>query len=150
MEQQYDPLSRTLLKITSILMIVFGVFGLLLYVTALAVLAALGYVTAGMFSGTQDIIGISLLALASLAEFIGGILGVKTLRHPEKPRRCRLWGILTLVLGLAGLVHILLRGENPVYWISIPLSLVTPVLYLMGASGMRNPLPVEEEEEAEI
>ena len=145
--EQYDPLSRTLLKLTSILMTVFGVFGIVLYLLALGVLLGVNYMTAGVFSALQDIIGLSLLLAASIAELIGGRVGRKTLKNPQKASRCRVWGILTLILGLAGLVHILVRSGNPAYWVSIPLALVTPVLYLIGAAGMWHPLPAEEEED---
>ena len=140
MEQTYDPAGKVLLRISSSLMIIFGILGILLYGAALGVLIGVTYFTDGIFSGTTDIVGISLLLLGGVLELISGILGVKAVNAPQKAGRCLFWGIATLVISLAGLIHILLRNAAPLYWLSLPLAVITPIAYVIGALKLRRPL----------
>ena len=141
-----DPMGRLMLKTSGILMIVFGVFGVLVYLAVLGVLVGVTYVTDGIFSGTKDIIGMSLLLAASAVELIAGIRGVKAVKSPDRVSGCRIRGILALILGLAAMLHILLRGQDPIFWLGIPLTVVTPAAYLIGASRLAAYRPEEEEE----
>ncbi len=144
-----DPMGRLLLKTAGILMIVFGAVGVLVYLALLGVLAGVAFVTDGIFSVSKDVVGMSLLSAASAVELIAGILGLKAVKKPERARVCRVWGILALVLGLAALLSILLRGQDLGFWLSIPLAAVTPVAYLIGASRLTAaPEHTEEAEEA--
>ena len=131
-----DPMGRFLLKTTAILMLVFGSLGVLVYLALLGVLVGVTYVTDGIFSGAKDVVGMSLLLAASALELITGILGLKALKRPERAAGCRVWAALTLLLGLAALLHILLRGQDPGFWLSVPLAAVTPIAYLIGASRL--------------
>ena len=134
MEHQTNSFGRTLLRITDPVMILFGIFGILAYGAALALLLGVHFLTDAVFHGASDIIGLSLLLGASILELISGILGRKAARQPQKAGRCLVWGSLALLLSLAGLIHILLRDAVPMYWLSLPLTVLTPVLYLIGAA----------------
>ncbi len=145
-----DPMGRLLLKTAGILMLVFGIFGVLVYLALLGVLVGVNFVTDGVFSGAKDIVGMSLLLAASAAELTAGIKALKTLKRREKAAGCRIWTVLALVLGLAALLHILLRGGDPGFWLSIPLAVVTPAACLIGLSRrMAEEDETEEEETAE-
>lgn len=145
MERTYDPTGKALLRISGIVMIIFGIFGILLYAAALGLLLGVTYITDGIFSGTRDVIGISLLLAGALAELICGIVSVKGAKRPARARRCLVWGILTLIITLAGLIHILLRDAHPMYWLIIPMAIVTPIVCLTGAAKLRRPIEMPEE-----
>ena len=141
MEQQYDPTARTLLRITGVLMIIFGSLGILLYLLGLAAVIGLTYATSGVFSSTNDLIGMGLLLVCAISELITGILGVRTVRKPERTgKKQTLWGILTLVLSLAAIGQIALRNTVTPLWelcVGMLLSVVVPVTYLYAVTQIR-------------
>ncbi len=141
MELQYDPAGRTLLKTTGILMIVFGVFGTLIYSLGLAAVIGLSYATGGVFSASDDLVGMGLLWTGALVELITGILGLRGAKKPERVGKGRiLWGLLCLLLTLAGLGHIALRSSAAPLWelaFGLALGVVTPIVYLVGVARVR-------------
>ena len=141
MEKVYDPAGRTLLKVTGVLMIVFGVFGLLIYAAGLAAVIGLTYATSGVFSGSNDLLGMSLLLAAALTELIAGILGVRAAKKPERTGMGRVfWCVLCLLLTLAGMGHIALRTAAAPRWellLGMVLSVVVPVVYLVAVGRIR-------------
>ena len=140
MEYEYDPAGRSLLKITSVLMLIFGVLGILLYALGLAAMIGVTYVTSGIFSGSKDLIGMALLLAAALAELIAGILGSKVAKKPRKAGKGLIvWGVLTLLLTLAGTLFIALRTSSAPIWelaLGLVLGLVVPVVYLIAAARL--------------
>ena len=148
MEWNCDPLGSALLKISGILMILFGVLGILVYLAGLAAVFGLSYITAGLFSSSQDLVGVGLLLASALMELIAGILGARSAKRPDRTRRCLIPGSLTLLITAAGLLHILLRSRE-LPWLSLILGLILPVVYLIGTVLLRNsPLAAEDAEEA--
>ena len=153
MEQAYDPAGRTLLKITGVLMIVFGAFGLLIYTLGLAAVLGLSYATGGIFSASGDLIGMGLLLAGALVELIAGILGVRAAKKPARAGKGRyIWGALSLLLALAGMGHIALRvGSSAPVWelaLGLVLGAVLPIVYLAAAARLlhsNRPEPAEEE-----
>ena len=153
MEQAYDPAGRTLLKITGVLMIVFGAFGLLVYTLGLAAVLGLSYATGGIFSASGDLIGMSLLLAGALVELIAGILGVRAAKKPARAGKGRyIWGALSLLLALAGMGHIALRaGSSAPVWelaLGLVLGAVLPIVYLAAAARLRQPLAPADSEAA--
>ena len=138
MEQKYDPAGKSLLKTTSVIMLVFGAFGCLIYALGLAAVIGLTYATSGIFSASDDLIGMGLLLAAAIAELVAGILGVRAAKAPVRAGKSLLvWGVLTLLLTLAGLIHIALRTSNAPLWellLGLVLGVVTPTVYLIAAA----------------
>ena len=140
MEYEYDPAGRSLLKITSVLMLIFGILGVLLYAAGLAAMIGVTYVTSGIFSASNDLIGMGLLLAAALTELIAGILGSRTAKRPARAGKgLILWGVLTLLLTLAGTLFIALRTSSAPIWelaLGLVLGLVVPVVYLIAAARL--------------
>ena len=138
MELLYNPAGRTLLRITGVLMIIFGVLGFFLYALGLVAVIGVTYITSGVFSGSADLVGMGLLLAAALAELIAGILGVKAAKKPARAGNGLIvWGALTLLLTLAGMLHIALRTSSAPIWelaLGLVLGLVVPVVYLIAAA----------------
>ena len=138
MDKFYDPTGRTLLKTASVIMLIFGVLSFLIYALGLAAVIGVTYVTSGVFSGSEDLIGMGLLLAAALAEFIAGILGVRAAKKPSRAGKGLIvWGVLTLILTLAGMILIALRTTNAPIWelaLGVVLGVVTPVVYLIAAA----------------
>lgn len=154
MELQYDPAGRSLLKTTGVLMIVFGVFGCLTYLLGLAAVTGLAYATSGIFSAVNDLVGMGLLLAGAVVELITGILGVRAAKRPARAGKGRVvWGVLCLLLSLAGLVHIALRNVDAPRWalaFGMVLGAVVPAVYLIGAARvLRGPVAAEPEEAGE-
>ena len=145
MDPHYDPAGSALLKITGILMIVFGALGILLYLAALAAFFGMRYMIAGIFSTNLDLIGAAVLLAGSLMELIAGILGAKHAKHPERAVRCITAGCLSLLLTLAGLAYLLLRSKE-IPWAATILGILTPVIYLIGAIRLRRSPSAPEEQ----
>ncbi len=152
MNLQYEPAGRALLKISGVLMIVFGAFGLLVYTLGLAAVLGLSYATGGIFSATGDLIGMSLLLAGALTELIAGILGSKAAKKPARAgKSLYVWGGLSLLLGLAGMGLIALRAAaSAPFWrlaLGLALSLVLPIVYLASAARLRRSLRPEDDGE---
>ncbi|MBR6376384.1 MAG: hypothetical protein IKS05_01310 [Oscillospiraceae bacterium] len=134
MEPNYDPMGKSLMKITGVLMLIFGIFGILIYALGLAVVLGLSYATNNAFSLSKDLVGMAILLAGALVEFIAGILGVRSAKKPERTGKSRvIFGVLCLLLTLAGLVHIALRAAAPPWWqlsAGAVLGVVTPCVYL--------------------
>ena len=154
-EAQYDPIGRSLLRAAGVLMILFGILGMLLYTLGLVAVIILNHATAGVFSAAGDLMGMSLLLAGALAELIAGILGKRAARKPERAGKgLIIWGLLCLLLSLAGMGHIALRAAGSALWWELALGLllgvVTPLVYLFSANRLRKgPADLEEEAETE-
>lgn len=149
MNEVYDPKGVQLLKLSGLLMILFGALGCLLYTLGLAAVLGVSYVTSGIFKVSSDLWGMGLLLTGALVELIAGILGRKAASHPQRAGgHLYIWGILSMILSLAGLVDVLLRGGSLLHWLSLPLSLAVPVVFLLGAAKiLRGPIDADEAEE---
>ncbi len=134
MEPNYDPMGKSLMEISGILMLVFGIFGILIYTLGLALVIGLIFASNNAFSISKDLLGMAILLAGALAEFIAGILGVRSAKKPERTGKSRVvFGILCLLLTLAGLVHIAFRAAAPPWWqlaAGAVLGVVTPCVYL--------------------
>ena len=153
MENLYDPAGRSLLKTASVIMLLFGILGFLIYALGLAAVVGVTYVTSGIISASEDLIGMALLLAAALAELIAGILGSRAAKKPARAGKGLIvWGVLTLLLTLAGMGHIALRTTNAPIWelaLGLVLGVVTPVVYLVAAARVLKGPVYEEPEDPE-
>lgn len=118
------------LKVTGILMIVFGALALILSIVAAIGLAALVTLDLNTWQYTAAVI---LMLVGSIFELIAGIVGVKNCNKPEKAGTCMVWGII--VIALSVLSNVLTLAGNPDNFsiVNLLTGLVIPVLYLIGA-----------------
>lgn len=121
------------LKVTGILMIIFGAIALILSIVAILGIAALAYVSNGeISSGLLYTAGI-LTLVSAVAEFVTGIVGVVNSKRPEKAMTCMVWAIIVIVLNVVGSILTVVGGSSfPVF--SFILSAVLPVLFIIGAA----------------
>ena len=120
------------LKVTGILMIVFGALALVLAIVAIAgisVLAALG--------ASSNMLTISFIVafVGAVLELVAGIIGVKNWNKLEKADTCIAWGIIVIALCIISNVLTVVGGGD-FSFVNLVTGLVIPVLYLIG--GIQN------------
>lgn len=127
---------KMFLKVTGILLIVFGglaVVGALLAMAGgglLAAGAAEAGLEAGLVGGVVMIASIVML-IAGAINLVFGIIGVKNCDKPEKAQSCFVCGIIMIVLQVLGIIMNLSSGSLNI--ISVLIGLALPVLYTIGA-----------------
>ena len=145
-----------MLKVTSILLIVFGALGLL---TDLMIIVALSdeglWDMAGRYGygmGTLNVAFICLV-LSTIFMLIAGIVGVNSWYKKEKAGACTMLGLIIIGLIVLGVILEIIffsklasaygrrnpfEGLNVVLALGGAISLVVPILYLVGASKLKN------------
>lgn len=118
------------LKVTGILMIVFGALALILSIVAAIGLAALVALELNTWQYTAAVI---LMLVSSIFEMIAGIVGVKNCNKPEKAGTCMVWGIIVIALSVLSNVLTLVGNPDNFSIVNLLTGLVIPVLYLIGA-----------------
>lgn len=118
------------LKVTGILMIVFGALALILSIVAAIGLAALVALDLNTWQYTLAVI---LMLVGSVFELIAGIVGVKNCKKPEKAGTCMVWGIIVIALSVLSNVLTLVGNPDNFSIVNLLTGLVIPVLYLIGA-----------------
>lgn len=118
------------LKVTGILMIIFGSIALVVSIITLAGLGVLEGL--GLPMGLLWASGIIAL-VGSVAEFVAGIIGVKNWNKPEKANTCIGWGIAVAAMCIISNVFTLIGYSQNFNVLSLLSGLVIPVLYLIGA-----------------
>lgn len=117
------------LKVTGILMIVFGAIGFVGVILALLGTAAL------ILMGANSLVlyaSIALSIVSVIIQFIAGIMGVKYCEVPEKAQKCFNMGIAIIALNvLSAILTIVTNSFNPLNFV---IGLIIPVLFLIGAS----------------
>ena len=118
------------LKVTGILMIIFGALALVLAIIAIAgisLLAAMG--------ASSGLLTVSCMLVGAVAELVAGIIGVKNWNKLEKAGTCITWGIIVIVLCvISNILTVVGGGDFSV--LNLVTGLVIPVLYLIG--GLQN------------
>jgi len=138
--------SCKLLKVVSILMIIFGSIALL--VSLLAVAGA-GVIAAGAAGVATDAAAAAaglimaaavIMLVASVIQFVAGIVGVKNHNKPEKATICIVFGILVLIVYIVSTVISIVSGDPGALSIVISIisGLIMPVLYLLGAFKLKS------------
>lgn len=120
------------LKVTGILMIVFGSIALIMALIALLGVSAVVALGAAELLPLWLYAGAILSLLSAVAEMVAGIIGVKNCKRPEKANTCMGWGIVVAAMCLLGqILNVAGGGSFDVF--SLLLGLVLPVLYIIGA-----------------
>ena len=118
------------LKVTGILMIIFGSIALIIAIMALLGLGVLEAIGAPM--GLLWASGIIAL-LCAVAEFVAGIIGVVNWNKPNKANTCIGWGIAVAAMCVISNIFTLIGYPENFNVFSLLTGLVIPVLYLIGA-----------------
>lgn len=113
------------LKVTGILMIVFGALALILSIVAAIGLAALVALDLNTWQYTLAVI---LMLVSSIFELIAGIVGVKNCNKPEKAGTCMVWGIIVIALSVLSNVLTLVGNPDNFSIVTLLTGLVIPVL----------------------
>ena len=120
------------LKVTGILMIIFGALALVLAIIVIAGISLLAAM--GASSGLLTVSCI-LMLVGAVAELVAGIIGVKNWNKLEKAGTCITWGIIVIVLCvISNILTVVGGGDFSV--LNLVTGLVIPVLYLIG--GLQN------------
>lgn len=118
------------LKVTGILMIIFGSIALIIAIMALLGLGVLEAIGAPM--GLLWASGIIAL-LGAVAEFVSGIIGVVNWNKPNKANTCIGWGIAVAAMCVISNIFTLIGYPENFNVFSLLTGLVIPVLYFIGA-----------------
>ncbi len=125
------------LKVTSILMIIGGVFAVIAGIIAVLGISALAAL-AGSAEGTGLLYAGSILVIvASVFELIAGIKGLGACKAPEKAGACVKWGVIIAILSVVSMIITVAAGGS-FSVTSLILNLILPGLYVYGAIQMKN------------
>ena len=122
----------TFLKVTGILMIVFGAIALIVSIIAILGIAALAAFNDGTYDMTMLYVGGVFALISAVAEFVAGIIGVINAKLPNKANTCIVWGVIVAVMCVAGEI-ISMIGGSQFNVFSLICGLVIPALYIIGA-----------------
>ena len=132
--------SNGFLKITGILMIIGGAFGLIfgvITVLGVALVASLLELAGESVSAGMLTFAAVLFLVSGIIEFVAGILGVANSKKPDKASVCIVFGILTAVLAVVSIIFTMVGGGD-FSVLNLCTGLVLPILYLIGAFQMKS------------
>ena len=121
---------RKFLKVTGILMIIGGAFGIIGGIVAMIGAGALAAVLETSAGGLM--LASALILASAVFQLIAGIMGVKNCDKPEKAQSCLVMGVIVAILSVAGNVISSVLGSS-FNITSYVTGLVIPVLYIIGA-----------------
>lgn len=121
---------RKFLKVTGILMIIGGAFGIIGGIIALIGAGALAAVLETSAGGLM--LASALILASAVFQLIAGIMGVKNCDKPEKAQSCLVMGVIVAILSVAGNVISNILGSS-FNILSYATGLIIPVLYIIGA-----------------
>ncbi len=124
------------LKVTGILMIIFGSISLITSLVAIFGVAALDSLFEGQYNMGMIYFSCVLMLISAIAEFVTGIIGVANCKKPEKAKMCMAFGIVVAALCVIGTVCNAIGyssfGASNIF--SLFCGLVLPVLFIIGAT----------------
>ena len=127
---------RKFLKVTGILMIIGGAFGI---IGGIVAMIGSGALAAVLETSAGGLMLASVLILASAVfQLIAGIMGVKNCDKPEKAQSCLVMGVIVAILSVAGNIISNVLGSS-FNILSYATGLVIPVLYIIGAVKNKEP-----------
>ena len=127
---------RKFLKVTGILMIIGGAFGI---IGGIVAMIGAGALAAVLETSAGGLMLASVLILASAVfQLIAGIMGVKNCDKPEKAQSCIVIGVIVAILSVAGNVISNVLGSD-FNIINYATGLIIPVLYIIGAVKNKEP-----------
>ena len=127
---------RKFLKVTGILMIIGGAFGIIGGIVAMIGAGALAAVLETSAGGLM--LASALILASAVFQLIAGIMGVKNCDKPEKAQSCLVMGVIVAILGVAGNIISNVLGSS-FNILSYATGLVIPVLYIIGAVKNKEP-----------
>ena len=122
---------RKFLKVTGILMIIGGAFGIIGGIVAMIGAGALAAVLETSAGGLM--LASALILASAVFQLIAGIMDVKNCDKPEKAQSCLVMGVIVAILSVAGNVISNVLGSD-FNLLSYATGLVIPVLYIIGAA----------------
>ena len=122
---------RMFLKVTGILMIIGGAFGIIGGIVAMIGAGALAAVLETSAGGLM--LASALILASAVFQLIAGIMGVKNCEKPEKAQSCLIMGVIVAILSVAGNVISNVLGSQ-FSIINYATGLIIPVLYIIGAA----------------
>ena len=121
---------RKFLKVTGILMIIGGAFGIIGGIVAMIGAGALAAVLETSAGGLM--LASALILASAVFPLIAGIMGVKNCDKPEKAQSCIVIGVIVAILSVAGnVISNVLGSDFNIF--SYATGLIIPVLYIIGA-----------------
>ena len=138
--------SNKFLKVTGILMIIGGSFGLiasiflLLFGVILAMGALLNPVPGVTLLVTMVTISILIAVAGAIVQFVAGVSGVKNAKNPEKANQLIFLGALTAFFYIVSQIMSFIGGAPRTFldYIVVVFGLVVPALYLVGAYQLKS------------
>ena len=127
---------RKFLKVTGILMIIGGAFGIIGGIIAMIGAGALAAVLETSAGGLM--LASALILASAVFQLIAGIMGVKNCDKPEKAQSCLVMGVIVAILSVAGNVISNVLGSD-FNIINYATGLIIPVLYIIGAVKNKEP-----------
>ena len=127
---------RKFLKVTGILMIIGGAFGIIGGIVAVIGAGALAAVLETSAGGLM--LASALILASAVFQLIAGIMGVKNCDKPEKAQSCIVIGVIVAILSVAGNVISNVLGSD-FNIINYATGLIIPVLYIIGAVKNKEP-----------
>ena len=127
---------RKFLKVTGILMIIGGAFGIIGGIIAMIGAGALAAVLETSAGGLM--LASALILASAVFQLIAGIMGVKNCDNPEKAQSCLVMGVIVAILSVAGNIISNVLGSS-FDILSYATGLVIPVLYIIGAVKNKEP-----------
>ena len=127
---------RKFLKVTGILMIIGGAFGIIGGIVAMIGAGALAAVLETSAGGLM--LASALILASAVFQLIAGIMGVKNCDKPEKAQSCLVMGVIVAILSVSGNIISNILGSS-FNILSYATGLVIPVLYIIGAVKNKEP-----------
>ena len=127
---------RKFLKVTGILMIIGGAFGIIGGIVAMIGAGALAAVLETSAGGLM--LASALILASAVFQLIAGIMGVKNCDKPEKAQSCIVIGVIVAILSVTGNVISNVLGSD-FNIINYAAGLIVPVLYIIGAAKNKEP-----------
>ena len=127
---------RKFLKVTGILMIIGGAFGI---IGGIVAMIGAGALAAVLETSAGGLMLASVLILASAVfQLIAGIMGVKNCDKPEKAQSCLVMGVIVAILSVSGNIISNVLGSR-FNILSYATGLIIPILYIIGAVKNKEP-----------
>lgn len=127
---------RKFLKVTGILMIIGGAFGIIGGIVAMIGAGALAAVLETSAGGLM--LASALILASAVFQLIAGIMGVKNCDKPEKAQICLVMGVIAAILSVSGnIISNVLGSDFNIF--SYVTGLIIPVLYIIGAIKNKEP-----------
>lgn len=127
---------RKFLKVTGILMIIGGAFGIIGGIIAMIGAGALAAVLETSAGGL--ILASALILVSAVFQLFAGIMGVKNCDKPEKAQSCLVMGVIVAILSVSGNIISNVLGSS-FDIMSYATGLIIPVLYIIGAVKNKEP-----------